>query len=303
MKRYRILSFDLDTRASLLNLSMEGWSKETKENFQKQISQVKARIFKEYGIINGDKKILRFKEMGAKPVSIIAHHNLLLNQIRASYVQGAFYPALTSTCTLGERILNHLIIDLRDEFKEELESKEITKHPCENFETLREKGLVKTKFDIFSCKSCSNWNLMISNLVKWGVLNSIVEGLFKKLVKKRHKSIHFNENTISNLKNDSLEAIKLLQEIVQNLFPAIGSKYFIPTKGEAFLKKELESKPFFKKYYIPNSKRVSPYHKVKSIIPKFVIEDIKIKDNKEITDDEFIKLREEFQKKRTPPKQ
>lgn len=306
MRRYRISCFDFDTRARLLTQPTEGWSKKAKDNFNKQVAQVKGGIIQEYGMISGNEKVSRFIELEAKPISIIAYHNSLMNQVRSSYVQGAYYPALTSTCTLGERILNHLVLDLRNDYKSEYDSEEKPKHPCEDceeFEDIKKKGLFKPEFDIYSCKSCSNWNLMIRCLVKWGIFNSDIESNFKKLARKRHKSIHFNGNAVSNLKDDSLEAIKLLQEIIQNIFSAFGSEYFIPAKGESFLKKELESKPFFKKYYIPNSKLVTPYHKVKSVMPDFIIEDIELKNNKEISDDEFIRLREDFQKKGTPSKQ
>jgi hypothetical protein len=304
MKRYRISSFDFDSRANILNFEINpNWDSNIKEQHIKNKQSVANQILQEYGIINGKNKINRLIELGSKPFSIIAYHNSLLEQIRRAYIQGAFYPGLTSSCTLGERILNHLILDLRDKYVSF--KTEIGKHPCNDckkFQDLKIKGLIKVEFDIYSCNNCSNWNLMIKELVKWDVFNTEVENLFKKLTKKRHKSIHFNEKTISNLKDESLEAIKLLQEIIQKLFPAFGSEYFIPAKGEAFLKKELESKPFFKKYYIPNSKLVTPYHRVKSVMPNFVIEDI-ILENKEISDEEFIKLREKFQKQGTSSKQ
>ncbi|MDD5192924.1 MAG: hypothetical protein PHH54_02995 [Candidatus Nanoarchaeia archaeon] len=295
MKRYRICGFDFDARANILNQSTEGWSEEAKANFQKQTQQIEQEIINEFGITDKIAKIKRFKEMGAKPLSIIAYHNFLLNQIRSAYIQGGFYPALTGACALGERILNHLILDLRDLYNKG-EGK-LGEHPCKDCDKLKElklKGLVKPEFDIFTCKSCSNWDLMINNLIKWEVINSDIKSLFKKLSKKRHKSLHFNTDTINNLENESLESIKLLQEIIQKLFPAFGSSYFIPAKGEAYLKKELESKPFFKKYYIPNSKLVSPFHEVKLVTPNFIIEDTKADEDKEITDEEFIRLREEF---------
>ena len=303
MKRYRVCSFDFDSRATILDTEMKDeWEDKVKLQHRKNIKQIESGIIEEFGVLNAKEKMDRFKEVGPKPFSIIAYHNLLLNQIRESYIQGAFYPALTSTCTLGERILNHLILDLRDEYKNESIKEE--NHPCKDckeFNNLKEKGLIKTEFDIFTCKNCSNWNLMIDNLVKWNILNSDVEELFKKLAKKWHKSIHFNPNTIPNLKADSLEAIEIFQEIIKKLFPAFGS-CFIPTKGEFFLKKELESKPFIKKYYLPNCKLVSPFHEVKTVIPHFIIEDIPSVEEKEVTDEEFIKLREEFKKNGILPK-
>jgi len=275
MKRYRICAFDFDARANLLNQPTEGWSEEAKANLKKQIQQIEQEIINEFGTIDKIAKIKRFKEIGAKSLSIIAHHNFLHNQIRSAYVQGNFYPALTSACALGERILNHLVLDLREDYDDG--SEEPNEHS-----------------GIFTCKSCSSWNLMINTLTRWGIFNSNIKNLFKELSKKRHKSLHFNEGTINNLGDESLGTIKILQEIIQKLFPAFGGDYFIPTKGETYLKKELESKPFFKKYYLPNSKLVSPYHKVIKVRPRFIIEDIDNVEDKEVSDNQFIKLREKF---------
>jgi len=297
MKRYRICCFDFDGRANLLN---RYWSPEAKKNIGKQIQQVQQSIINEYGQINAKEKIERFKEMGVRPFSIISYHNILLEQIRKSYVQGGFYASLVGACTLGERILNHLILDLRDYYKND-SKKQWETHPCKDcnkFRELLQKGLIRTYFDIFTCKSCSNWNLMISNLVQWGIISLEVELLFKELSNIRHKSIHFNEKTVMKLKEGSLESIKKLQDIIQKLFPAFGSDYFIPAKGEAYLKKELESKPFFKKYYLPNSQLVTPFHKVKQVMPRFIIEDISTVEDKDISDEKFIKLREDFLKKK-----
>jgi len=295
MKRYRICNFDFDARANWLNQTTEGWSEESIADFQKQTQQIEQGIVEEFGIINKEAKICRFKELGQKPFSILSHHNFLLHQIRESYVQGGFYPALTGACALGERILNHLILDLREEYLDQLGSLE--EHPCKNcdkFEEVKSKGLLQSRPNIAKDKNCSNWNLMIDALVTWEVFNSEIESLFKRLANKRHNSLHFNKKTLDNLGKESLETIKILQEIIQKLFPAFSKDYCIPAKGEPYLKKELESKPFFKKYYIPNSKLVSPYHKLDIVEHQFVISDEEETEDREISDSEFIKLREGF---------
>lgn len=308
MKRYRIFRSDFDFRANILNQTTEGFSKEEKALLQKQKDKIKKEIINEFGRTGGEDKIKRFKERGEKPFSIITYHNFLLDQIRNSYVQGAFYPALTSACTLGERILNHLILDLREEFKEIKPQKE-NSHPCsdcKNYDLLKQKGLIKVELDIYTCKSCSNWKLMIETLSNWSVINPYVKGLFDDLQKKRHKSIHFNAKLTANLEKESLKAIEILQNIIKMQFSAFfDSEYFINVKGEAYLKKELEDKPFFKKYYIPNCKLVTPFYTVKTVMSKdilyFIIQDIEIED-KEISDGEFSKRREEFIKSGTVPK-
>lgn len=50
-------------------------------------------------------------------MSLLTYHNGLHEQARRAFVTGAYYPALVAACALGERILNHLVLDMRDSFK------------------------------------------------------------------------------------------------------------------------------------------------------------------------------------------
>jgi hypothetical protein len=55
----------------------------------------------------------------------VAFHNVFFNQVRDSFVIGSYYPALTAACALGERILNHLVLGLRDSFRTAEEYKRV----------------------------------------------------------------------------------------------------------------------------------------------------------------------------------
>jgi len=259
------------------------WDENVRLQWEASIKHIEEGIGEQFGALNLQHKIERFKKIGPKPFSIISYHNNLLTDIRNAYVLGSFYSSLTGTCALGERILNHLILDLREYYK-----------PKYNFwKDIWNIIYKNNKFDIYTCKTCSSWALMINTLLGWKVFSEETASLFKKLSKKRHKSLHFNIDTVQNLEEESLESIDILQEIVKKQFSAFGGDYFIYSPGEAFLKKELENKPFFKEYYIPSCKLVSPYHKMIQIIPSVIIEDIEV-EHKEISDDEFIRLRNEF---------
>ena len=65
-----------------------------------------------YGAFDAQTKAQNLKDMGNAPFSILAFHNKFLHQIRDSFILGAYYPALTGACALGERILNHLALNL-----------------------------------------------------------------------------------------------------------------------------------------------------------------------------------------------
>jgi len=287
MKRYRVLKCDFDTRARILN-----WGE--KEKFRRlwdsNINQIKKGLQQEYGVVQFGKKCLDYQELGAKPFSIFTPHTGFIDMIRDAYTMGCYYPALTASCALGERILNRLILDLREYY------------PNPNKESfwdkLREIYLTttgkKVPPDIYKNKSFSNWKLMIRTLRQWRVIDSEVENLSKQLGEKRHKSLHYNPRLREQLKKESLEAIKLIQKIIQKQFGAIGiPRYFFTAKGEVYIKKELEENPFIKVYYLPNCDYVSPYHDVVDVINSKIIDREDVKD-KEITDEEFVKLREDY---------
>ena len=292
MKRYRVLRFSFDTRANLLDIEIkDDWEEHIKEQHRNNHEQIKLGLQSEYGINKFDTKLERFKELGMKPISILSYHNALLNQIRHAYVHGQYFPALTGACVLGERILNHLVLELREDYQQRDSQLE------EN-----------TENGIYTHEAFSNWNIMLSALDSWGVLkggnaehpeNSTDPAKsYHELKRMRMKYAHFGDlPSMEILKSEALEAIKLFQNIVASLFSAHNNPdYFLAVDGgECYLKKELENEPFFQKFYLPNSFLVSPYHKIADL-SDFVnptIEDREDLDDREISDEEFIALRVE----------
>jgi len=89
MKRFRILSFDFDSRARDFDPTQEQWDDNVKklhlENQKKTIENLKFQ----YGEWFLDQKIENFVALGAKPFSVAAFHNKFLEQIRNSYIVGA----------------------------------------------------------------------------------------------------------------------------------------------------------------------------------------------------------------------
>lgn len=115
MKRFRIVVFDFDTRSLLLDLyqGREDLTELENNNYQRLLKD----LILQFGEDQAELKIRNFIDVQSKPFSIIAYHNIFLNQIRNAFIIGCYYPALIGACTLGERILNHLTINLRDHFK------------------------------------------------------------------------------------------------------------------------------------------------------------------------------------------
>jgi hypothetical protein len=269
MKRYLIPIVDWDTRASLLQQEIkDDWAEELKETWRRNKEEISERLRKEYGEGRSGQTVKDFTDLGAKPLSIISYHNGLMDQCRAAFTAGAYYPALTGVCSLGERILNHLIIDLRDDYKD-------TPEYCE----------------VRDQKTFSNWRIMTTTLKSWGVFNDDVAANFKNLAKLRQRSVHFNENLTTSLRNDALRALAFFQDIIRVQFGSFGSCWTIDgTAGQVFLRKELETHPFIKKYYIPQCPLVGHLFSIRLGRQSWEYCDFINYEDREISDAEFCHL-------------
>lgn len=158
MKRYLIHPHDFDSRAKLLELGQE-------EHKQQIINSLKVEL----GEFNFEQKLKNFKAAGNAPLSIVSYHNVFFYQTRYAFIHGYYYPSLAASCALGERILNHLILDLREHFEAPAKFKQVHK---------------KDSFD--------KWYKMVETLSCWNVFqHSDVAIEFSKLEQLRNKSIHF----------------------------------------------------------------------------------------------------------------
>jgi hypothetical protein len=252
----------------------DNWDDKIKDQYHNNKANTVRGLITEFGELDGECKINRFIELGPKPFSIIAFHNRFFAQARTAYIMGAYYPALTAACALGERILNHLILTLRDDFKMSPQYKQIYR---------------KDSFD--------DWTLAIDALLAWDVLLPKTVGNFRSLMRKRHESLHFCPETDHNDGPLALSAIKCLQEIIGEQFSGFGPQPWFITgiPGEIYIKKDWINKPFIKKMYLPNGHLVGPRHRIESIIPTLKIIDAEDYESREtMSDDEFIQIRKTF---------
>lgn len=272
MKRYRILSFDFDSRASLLSHETnENWDKLTKNRNKEARSNTIKDLQSQHGEERFNIKLQNFMDLGNKPISVVSYHNELFQQSRDAFVIGCYYPALTSVCALGERILNHLVLNLRDNFMDH----ELYKKVCNK-------------------KSFDNWELTITALSQWEILTKEATESFRSLSTKRNTAIHFNPETEKNTRQLALEAIKNFTEIINNQFSVFGTlPWLFLVNGEVYIKKEWEPAPFVKLVYIPNSVYVGYKHFIKSMFP-YEIQDANDYELTPTQDTEFLHLREQF---------
>jgi hypothetical protein len=201
-----------------------------KANLRESKARMVAQLRQDFGELHADRKVRDFTDMGVKPFSIIAYHNALFEQVRIAFTSGAYYPALVGACALGERILNHLVIDLREDFRTRPQYKKVYN---------------KSSFD--------NWEVAMSTLVAWDIMLPDVAEEFEKLAELRHRSIHFNADIYSRLREEALTAIAHLRTIIDRQFGTFGNQpWFIPDiRGACFIRREYETQPFIKRYFLP----------------------------------------------------
>jgi hypothetical protein len=273
MKRYRVISMDFDSRAASLAMEIrDDWEERVKEQHRANQENIKRGLLYEYGSTAADVKLQNFIDLGSKPMSILAFHNRFLEQTRRAFVVGSYYPALTAACSLGERILNHLIRILREDFKSTPEYKEVYR---------------KDSFD--------DWDEAIDTLESWRVLLPEVIQTYRELKTIRHRSIHFNPDVDTDDRTLALGAIGKLTTIISRQFGSFGNQpWFIPgIRGASYIKKEAEEWPFVKRVYIPNSHLVGPLHKLGPVngrIDLVHVYDDNDYEEREISDDEFRSL-------------
>lgn len=229
---------DFDTRALTLGMEIEDtWEPEVKRLHEQNKVDARASMAREFGEHVLDAKIANFLAIDTKPFSILAHHNRLFHQIRQSFVMGAFYPALVGACTLGERILNHLVIDLRAFYRATPEYRRVYR---------------QNSFD--------DWRVPIDVLEAWEVLLPAAAAEFRALMPLRNRSIHFNLGTYATLREDALAAILHMRTIIDQQFGTFALRpWFIEgTLGHVFIRKAYETHPFIRTYFLPHCPLVGP---------------------------------------------
>ena len=237
-RRHLSWGMDFDTRATTLGMEIQDdWEPEVKRLHTENKVNARAGIVREFGEHALDAKIENFLAIDTKPFSVLAHHNLLFHQVRQSFVIGSYYPALVGACALGERILNHLVIDLRDFYRATPEYRRVHS---------------KSSFD--------DWRVPIDTLEAWGVLLPAAAAEFRALMPLRHRSIHFNVSTYATLRDDALEAVLHMRTIIEQQFGAFALRpWFIErTLGHVFIRKSYETHPFVRTYFLPRCPFVGP---------------------------------------------
>jgi len=275
MKRFRVFGFHFDTSASHLDLEIkEEWDEAVKAQHRAVREQNEAFLAERYGQDRWPEKRQNLIDIGGVlPMSIIAFHNRFLAQVRTAFVMEAYYPALTGACALGERILNHLLLALRDDFSSTPEYKRVYR---------------KDSFD--------RWHVPIEVLEKWGVLLPSDATAFRTLEKLRNRAIHFDPATDRNDRELALEAVKLLDVVVVEQFGVLGRQpwFMGGVPGEVYISREAQDQPFVRRVYLPNCFLAGPRHWMEFQDGQWVAHDPESYPETDVTDDEWREMRLEF---------
>ncbi len=267
MKRHRFLTFSIDSTRNFFKGSSFPHAEIHKRESQEYLSQ-------KYGPLNFEEKFTRWLSIPKPTLSVVDEHTYLLQDIENAYVSGSLYATLTSACCLGERILNQIILRVKNSYKSTSQYKLI-----------------------YRKSSINNWELGINTLLKWKIIKSETEKKYKQLLALRTDSVHF-QNKEQNLVPMAKNAICLINEIISDLFELKREKKFLiwfEVPGELYLKREAENIPFIEAFYIPCAPLVGFKHIIETTPDlKFRVIDKEIYPNKEISDQEFVKLRNKF---------
>jgi hypothetical protein len=266
-RRHLCFGGDFDTRCVTLSTEIgETWDTEVKSLWTQNKENARAGLVWEFGECAKEAKIADFIAIDTKPFSVLAHHNQLYHQVRQSFVIGAYYPALVGACALGERILNHLMIDLRGFYVNTPQYKKI-----------------------HSKRSFADWGLPIDTLEAWQVLLPEAVAEFRKLMDLRHRSVHFNTETTARLRDDALSAVLHMRAIIDQQFGSFGVRpwYIAGTRGQMFIRKDWEAHPFVLTYFVPQFSFVGHRFGIEGGEAGFQIRDFNNYGPGALTDEEF----------------
>ena len=269
MLRYRVLPPDFDSTPGFL-AEQPPTDRAAATKWQEDRAQILKGLGSRYGEWQFESKIQNLIDLGPKPMSVAGFHNRFLEEVRVAFVVGAYYPAVTAACALGERMLNHLVRRLRQFYRGTPAYGKVAK---------------KDSFD--------NWRIPLNALAEWRVLVPGVLEMFSRLEAMRHNAIHFREELDVDPRPAALDAIHQLQEIIVRQFGVTSGQpwLFYDVPGEFYVRKRAEVQPFVRLIYLPDAFLVGPEHRLEYDGQWFRPIDHGRYRRQQITDREWVGLR------------
>lgn len=228
-----------DTRAMMLTATINpDWEPEIIAQHERNRTNIRIGLIHQYGNDDHERKVADYGALGPAPWSAVDRHNEFMAQIRSAFTIGAYYPALIGASALGERLLNELVIRLRDDYRD---------HPATR--------------SVASRQSFSNWSECITALVGWNVLDDQTATQFNDLRKLRNANVHYGAHLVgTDGREQALDAVLLIQNIIEALFAPHGGppRFIADVSGYSFLALDAEKDPFVHRFLIPAAVLLSP---------------------------------------------
>ena len=139
---------------------------------------------------------------------------------------------MTASCCLGERLMNRLVIKLRDYFK--------------------------TSEHYKRAEKIQNWQLLIRILADWNIFSTAQAQIAEQLRRLRSDSVHYVHGF--DFQTGAKLAMGHVIELVNSTFSAFARKdifrvFEIP--GEIWVRAEAEDAPFVKEFVLPSCTRMA----------------------------------------------
>lgn len=252
---HRVTSYALDTRSTILN----------QPGIEQQRDQLIQSLISKWGEQNFNQKLARFKDINISLLGLPDEYYELLVPIIDAYSCGYYYPSMTAAGSLGERILNRLIIKTRKHYRSSKHYKKI-----------------------YGKHSFDDWVKVTNILKEWGVISEEVSDLFLRLKQFRNDSIHYNQDY--DFVENSREAILTLLEIIDLQFNYVKRKdlfWVFDVPGEIWVKSEVVDDPFVIEFVLPHCLQLSPLDEPMAS-PPFKEKGAR---TKPLSDEEFIEIR------------
>ena len=252
---YRVLNFAVDLRVNSL-----------KDDLPKEVQEgIMIDLKSKWGEFGFEAKLNRFIKLDLAFAGVPEEYYGLLFSVVSSYCCGYFYPAMTGSGSLGERILNRLILKTRNYFKSSKHYRNVYR---------------KDSFD--------NWDCPILVLKDWAIISDEVSLAFQTLKQYRNDSIHYKDGY--DFESNSHDAIKALATIIDKQFNCITRKdlfWVFDVPGEIWLKSAVINDPFVKEFVVPHCTQLTPFDEP-TANPPFWATNVPLKP---LSDEDFIKLR------------
>lgn len=263
MKRYRWTNFFIDTERNLVRRS-------TGRRDSRALSGAVAGVTYRYGLLDIQDKYDRWLSLSPPSLCVPVEWHELLREAESAYIHGDYYPALTSACCLGERILNHLVIGLRGYFTSSPRYKEIARK-----------------------NSFRNWNRLIEILSDWRVLNDDMAQQFEELLSLRNPAVHFG--SLNDRQNKASQAVGGVYSVTSKMF-GMDSGHFFECEGEFYIPKDKIEEPLVKEFIVPHCYLLGYKHRVENRDGKPTIVDDETYHDIQLTDQKFAELRKAWRK-------